>query len=169
MISTVYSSPQFLFSEPSSILAFVATILPRRFNTIRSVYIDQRYGGREWPLPFFNSTLDYKSIRHLNIVASPFPNSSRKPEKMRLFRLVCEIFCEMNALKELRLDFDYLKLQNLGDNDYDKSMVQDVNQVLAMLERRKFKTLEVNFERVPSETAGLIDRPFVRFDLQPMY
>lgn len=165
MITVVYSSPRFVFGDPSSFLGFVATILPQRFNSIRSIHIDQRCGDRSSPLLSFSSDLDYKAIRHLNIVASPFPNPSKKPENMHLLRMVCEILCEMKALNDLRLDFIYLKLTK---NDYDVSKIQGVNCILSMFERQEFKTLDISFEQVPPEGTAWLNLPFVRLRSQPL-
>lgn len=162
MISLVYSVPQFHFSDPSSLFAFVGTILPQRFNSIRSIHIDQLHVDRTWTPLSFNSPLDYESIRHLNIIASPFPRSIRKPEDIHLLRIVCQILCEMKALKELRIDFLYETLQRVGETGHVKSATNDVNFVLAMLESREFKVLDISFDRVPPEAERWIDLPFVR-------
>lgn len=164
MIPLLYSTPQFLFGDPSSLLAFAATILPQRFNAIRSIHIDQRCGLRSWPLLSFNSFANYCAIRHLKILGSPFPKSRQKPEDMILLRLVCEVLCGMKALKEVHLDLIYhtLHYKQYALKEQQEAAFQDISNILTMLKERDFKILEVSFDMLDPQAAGWIDLPFVR-------
>lgn len=165
MVSVLYSEPRFLFNDSLSLLAFAGTILPERYNTVRSVRVDQCCIKHLWPFQTSNSCASYSRIRHFKFRGSPFPKPSKNPQDMSLFSLSCEVLCGMKALKDLRLD---LRIHNLNyrydvdTKEAQEAMINEVNAALAMLDGRNFRTLDISFDALLPKTAGWFELPFVQ-------
>jgi hypothetical protein len=71
----------------------------------------------------------------------------------------------MKALKDLRLD---LRIHNLnyrydvGAKEAQEATINDINAVLAMLDGRNFRTLDITFDALLPKAAGWFELPFVQ-------
>jgi hypothetical protein len=170
-IDLLYETPTFLFHDYYAIITFMSSILPQRFNAIRSLYIDQRGAGfnatSDWR---FNERNNFNCTRHRNtVIRNPLLTSGKvAPKELSSFRLIAEIVCRMPALQELHLD---LMFNGLFPLKYimtierpDAEIVEEVAPVIEMLQLKILEGVKVKatFDRLPGEAAHWIDLPFVQ-------
>lgn len=150
MIDVLYTTPTFVFYNYSSILGFTTSILPQRFDIIRSIHINQGEIEIEgWDGCDFPRNNNFSSIRNLTIYNPLFPPGYVAPEELSSFEFIVGVMCRISGLKELRMDLEddgicpeafIIGLRGLPEGKCD----DDDTTVVEMLKKRALEGLKAN-------------------------
>lgn len=168
MIDILYMGPTFALHDYASVLAFTSSLLPNRFNAIRSLHFCQRDITVLRPSDYdFYENNNFNHIRQLTIYNPILPSGYVVSRDLSSFWLVTEILFRMAALEELYID---LALPWPFSHESDKCRIlagmkpyREVDAAMEMLREMVLKgvAISVTFERV-DETAHWATVPFIQ-------
>lgn len=180
MIEVLYSTPTFVLHGYYAILAFTASILPQRLNTIQSLLILP--SKLDYPDPDEDDFPQYKFYRYINfprflhlhfsfirnlkIYNTNFSSGKVFPKQLSAFGLVTMVMCGMPALQELHMKLvcqwdiadTFCRNRDLEDDKY----AREVTRVIEMLKKKALEgvDLSITFAYLPKD-ARLIDASFL--------
>lgn len=177
MIEVLYSSPTFILHDYYSIIAFTSSILPQRFNSIRSLLIQQLNtpirGSCSCHFLQYN---DFSPLRHLTVYSPIIPPGSVCSKELSSLELVVRVVCRMPALRELRLDLQCYGIVAMTFCSSDRMFengkcAYDATPIIELLKKRISEgvKVDVRLDTTFSGTriAGFVDIPFVHVYRQP--